>query len=393
MSAIVSSPDGGVFAAGYTLGTFLGMSGSSIHTAEPYIAKFDASGQQQWVQQFFTGAGDFISDATGDSSGNVFLCGSTLGAFPGFTNSSGIPQALIVKYDPIGRQVWVQQFAIGGQVTNIVAAAVSPSGQLFVAGDLISPSTGVLEDLFVAAVDGATGSLLWQQTFGTNASNSVDAIAVDGNGGLFLSGASSGPFPGSNSQDVQPFVIKLATADGHLVWTQSFPDLRTTSHLVLSSIAIAPDSNLIVGGAKSIDYVVAGLGAYPNASALLLKLSSDSGNILWQQSYSSGTGDQIASVRTLGDGTIYAAGSTNGVLAKNFRQPNQDMFLLKCDASGSPQWVQQFGTGPVSGIIRFGVRLAVNGNDVFVGGATQGVYPGASNPLNAVEAFVAKFGR
>jgi hypothetical protein len=72
----------------------------------------------------------------------------------------------------------------------------------------------------------------------------------------------------------------------------------------------------------------------------------------------------------------------------------QNIFLIKLDATGSPQWVQQFGTGIILyATMQFGAHVAVNSNnDVFVGAGTQGAYPDASNPNSAIEDFVMKFG-
>lgn len=395
MSAIAATPDGGVYAAGYTLGSFPGFPTNPNHVAEPYLARFNSTGQQIWIQQFSTGSGDFIDEAVVDPSGNVFLSGSTLGAFPGFSNASGMAQALIVKLDPNGNRLWLKQFTVEGNITEITTAALGPSGQLFVAGVLVPNSSTHYQNLFLAAVDGSTGAVLWQKTFGASASNTVNSVAVDTNGAVYFTGITSGPFPGSASQDFQPFVAKLATNDGHQLWVQPLSSLQSSAKLLLSSIAISPDGNVIVGGAESSDYLLVGQYAATNAKALVLKLAATSGDVIWQQTYKSGEGDQISSLRVLSNSTIYAAGSTNGVFSTQFSQPSQNLFLLKLNSLGEAQWVQQFGTGPILNVstIQFGVHITVNStNDVFVGGATQGTYSGATNPFTAVEGFVSKFG-
>jgi hypothetical protein len=399
MSALVPGPNGGVYAAGYTMGSFPGVLPNAIPAARPYVVLFGVDGKQQWLRQFYTDAGDFIDAAAVDSTGNLYLCGSTWGAFPGFSNPSGMSQVFVAKYDPNGNQSWVHQFAVAGQGAIVSAVALNPSGQLFIAG-LQSSTTSRGWNIFIVSVDGTTGSPGWQQVYGKDSLDGVYGMAVDNRGGLYLSGDTSGAFPGNDSNDTVPFVAKLSEANGNVVWSQPLSDLSSTSHLLLASIAIAPDGNLIVGGAiagnTNNDILVIGQGAGPTASALLLKLSADSGSISWRKTFSTGAGDQISAVSALADGTIYAAGSTNGVFSDHYSQPKQNLFLLKCDAAGNAKWVQQIGTGQIVDVsgIQYGAHLAVNTNgSVFMGAATQTPFLGYSNPSNAVEAFVAEFGQ
>lgn len=395
MAAVVASADGGVYAAGYTLGAFPGFLPNTLHVAEPYVAHYNASGQLQWMQQISSASGDFVEDAAEDSSGDVFLCGATLGAFPGFTNPAGISEAMILKFSSAGKLLLANQFTVGGQAAEIDAVAWAPSGQLLLAGVLTPSTPGQSQNMFVAAANSTTGSVLWSQVFGANATDAIYAVTTDGIGGVYFSGATSGPFPGASAQSSQAFVAKLAISDGRLVWTQSFSTLQASSQLLLASLAVAPDGNIIAAGSQSGSGFVVGQGAAGGASVLLLKVSGATGSLLWQKTYSSGSGDQLSTVRSLANGEIYAVGSTNGTFSSQYTQPTQNIFLMKFDSLGDALWVQQFGTGPIlNTTVPFGVHLDTNSaNVIFVGGATQGAYPGASNPSSAVEGFVAEFGQ
>jgi len=396
-SAILPAPDGGIYATGYTLGAFPGFPENPLHNATPYLARFSAAGKQLWVQQYSgvtgtpTAVANFVFDAKIDASGNTYLCGSAY--LDPSKPSNPVDAAFIVKYDPNGSQLWAKQFLVNGETTAINAAALSNSGMLFVAGVLQPPAAAQEQDFFVAALNTSDGSIVWQKTFGAQALDNILAAVADADG-FYLAGWSSGPFPGSNSQSIQAFTAKLAASDGHTVWVQAFTDLQKTADIELAALAIAPDGGILVGGGESASFLVVGQGAFPSASALLLKLSPDSGAVQWQKTYSSGAGDQISPVAAAANGMIYATGSTNGVFNGKFSQPTQNLFLLKLDATGSAQWVQQFGTGDIVNVtMQFGAHVAVNSNnDVFVGAGTQGAYPGASNPNSAVEGFVMKFG-
>ena len=394
MGALVAAPGDGAYVAGFTIGAFPTFPANPNHIAQPYVARFASGGTQTWLQQIATSDHTWVGSAAADNAGNLYASGATMGAFPGYTNDSRSTQAFILKFAPDGTQIWVTQFTIDNLQTQIDASAVDASGILYVSG-LLQPASGPnSQNIFVAAVDPSSGSLLWSQVYGSNSMQNVQSIAVDAAGGLYLSGVTSGTFPGNSTNLALAFVAKLKASDGSLEWTQMFSSIQATAYISLDSIAITPEGDLVAGGALSSGFIVVGQYASPDAKLFLCKLSSATGNVLWQQTYSTGSGDQISSVQVLSNGNIYATGVTNGSFNSAFAAHTQNLFLLKLDSSGKAVWIQQFGTGEIMEVsdVYESLHLAASSDgELLVGGATQGAYPNWSNPSKAVEGFVAKF--
>jgi Beta-propeller repeat len=63
--------------------------------------KFDANGVQQWVKQVGTESFDGAHGVTVDATGNVYITGDTLGAFPGNSNA-GDQDIFLIKFDANG---------------------------------------------------------------------------------------------------------------------------------------------------------------------------------------------------------------------------------------------------------------------------------------------------
>jgi hypothetical protein len=381
-----------VFVAGDTLGAFPGFA-NAAHIAQIYVTSYGPNGKQSWLQQVTSGSGDHANDLLTDAAGDVVVCGSTLGAYPGFSNPTGTREALILKLSGTGTLIWAQQFAVGADAVGIEAAALSSTGVLVVGGEAVPSGSSQYQNVFFAGIDMGTGQVLWRHELGTRATDLITAATADSTGGIYFSGTSSGGFPGSSMQNVVPFVAKISAPDGAVAWAHNFT--ADSYHRLLASIAQSPDGTIVIGGARSNDSLIVGQAAAPGASAMLMKLSQSTGATIWEQTYSTGNGDQISSVSVLGDGTIYAAGSTNGTFSTSFSQPLQDLFLLKLTSAGYPVWVQQFGNGSIVNVtgLRFGLQVAADSmGDALLGGITQGAYSGASNPSSAVEAFAAKFG-
>ena len=87
-----------------------------------------------------------------------------------------------------------------------------------------------------------------------------------------------------------------------------------------------------------------------------------------------------------GDGTgIYVAGYTPAALPGQIFLGGQDAFVMKYNSDGSEAWTQQFGTASIETV--YGVYSDSTG--VYVGGRTNGVFPGQTN-FGGNDAFLAK---
>ncbi len=81
---------------------------ATTHQDDVFLAKLNANGQGVWVQQFGTGkelptgtssASALVFVAT-DSQNHADVAGSTMGAFPGFTNPNGAGELFVTQFGP-----------------------------------------------------------------------------------------------------------------------------------------------------------------------------------------------------------------------------------------------------------------------------------------------------
>ena len=72
------------------------------------MVKYNSSGTKQWTKQLGTWDSDFANGVATDSSGNVYVTGSTFRNFDGNT-SAGNADLFVVKYNSSGTKQWTQQ--------------------------------------------------------------------------------------------------------------------------------------------------------------------------------------------------------------------------------------------------------------------------------------------
>ncbi|MGV2826568.1 SBBP repeat-containing protein [Myxosarcina sp. GI1(2024)] len=136
----------------YTTGWSLGdLGGANAGSYDPWLAKYDSNGEQQWIRQFGTsgddGTGTFLKAIEVDSNDDIFITGYTENDL-GEANA-GFYDPWVAKYDSDGNQLWIQQF---GTPEFDYAGSLSSddAGNLYLTGWTESS----LGELNAGAVDG-----------------------------------------------------------------------------------------------------------------------------------------------------------------------------------------------------------------------------------------------
>jgi len=88
-----------IYITGTTDGAFDGNTNSGGR--EVFVAKYDKTGQRNWVKQFGTSADDRSLNVTADNAGNSYIIGSTNADLDGNKNSGGY-DVFIAKFDKYG---------------------------------------------------------------------------------------------------------------------------------------------------------------------------------------------------------------------------------------------------------------------------------------------------
>ncbi len=187
---------------------------------DAFVAKFSSDGSSLLYATYFGGsAADTAKGIAVDTSGNIYVAGTTYSSdFPTVngndTSLAGSRDAYVAKIDAAGSSIVYGSY-IGGSGSNgesVGGIALDPtgSGYVVVAGDTDSSnlptsnaydgSLGGTYDGYIAAFDTTqtgTGSLLYSTYFGGSnggggtGNESLNALAIDGAGNLYLTGHTS----------------------------------------------------------------------------------------------------------------------------------------------------------------------------------------------------------
>ena len=240
---VTLSPDGDGILVGYTDGD-LGRPSSGGRDA--WITRFDPAGRQRWVTQFGSEGSDvatavgtageasrgteqFVAVGTTDGElartgpGSDRLAPDEEPTDPGPGEPGRTSDAFAAAFGPDGSLAWTT--AIGSDASERAAGVVADGATVYVAGTTDGPlgelmgeaGPGGGPDGFLAALDAASGEVLWIARFGSAGDEEVTGITATEDGLVVLSGTTTGQMsteaPGGG---VDGFLIAfpLASAGG-----------------------------------------------------------------------------------------------------------------------------------------------------------------------------------
>ena len=210
-------PNGEIYAAGFTGSSLAGPNAGSV---DAWIVRLDGDGEVLWQDQFGGDDWDRVFDVTA-FDGGAYLSGYTLGDIDPVHPGPGGGDAFVARYDDSGNRDWVVQF--GTHDTDWgQGSALAPDGGLYVTGyttgDLGDPNAGG-RDAFVSHLT-ADGDVSWTTQIGTAGEEWTQGVGVAPDGNAWLAGFTSDP---ETPDDPQATVGLLAevTPDGELVSSRS----------------------------------------------------------------------------------------------------------------------------------------------------------------------------
>ena len=203
--AIAVDASANVYVAGHTSGA---LDGTNAGGYDGYLGKYDSGGAHQWTAQFGTSDNDFGQGVAVDSNGNVYVAGFTQGSLA--NTNAGNDDAYLRKYDSGGVHQWTAQFGTSAE-DRAQAVAVDSSGSVYVAGS----THGSLAGMSAGDSDGyvrsyaSDGTHQWTEQFGTPDIDAGYAVAVDANGDVYVAGSTRGSLVGTDAGGFDGFVIQI----------------------------------------------------------------------------------------------------------------------------------------------------------------------------------------
>lgn len=170
------------------------------HFDNLYIAKFNSSGNLQWVQTEENP--DISAGIVVDAAGNVFITGSYTGTTSfGATSisSAGSSDIYVAKFNSSGNLQWVQSGGGTGDDRS-QDIALDANGDVFITGyfegtanfGAASRTSAGDTDIFVVKYSGSSGNVQWLQSAGGTSSDVARGIAIDATGNVLITGHFSG---------------------------------------------------------------------------------------------------------------------------------------------------------------------------------------------------------
>ena len=376
--SVATDTDGNVYLAGQTEGALGGpfKGGNS----DALVIKYDRDGNRRWSRQPGTSFSDFANGIATDLDGNVYVVGGTDGALGG--PNEGAFDALVIKYDRDGRQLWARQpgSACGDGALGV---ATDAEGNVYVVGVTCGALGGRKQgdqedtDAFLIKYD-RDGDWLWARQPGTSGFDAAWSVATDADGSVYVAGRTEGALADPGKGDGDAFLIKY-DGNGHRLWALQ---PGTSGYDLAYGVATDGHGDVYVVGEAG-----GALAGPDKQGAFVIKYNAD-GYQLWARQPATNEGSIAFAVSADANGNVFIAGSTIEGLGGRYKG-SEDAFVIKYDLDGHVLWSRQFGKNVnVGGDFPQGVATDIEGN-VYVAGLTWGALVGPAR--GGGDAFLIKF--
>jgi len=334
---------------------------------------------------------------TTDGDGNVVIAGVSSGAFPAFDPAGQASYAFVAKYSRRGVLQWAHKFPTTGTAVNFEEAngvAVDSGGSIFVTGATSGTfpgqvAAGELQDVAILKYDPA-GNLLWARQVGTAGRDTGRAVAVDAAGNVFVAGSAGGPLPLQPPLPGRAFLAKY-DSNGARLWIRQWGGGDDAAH----AVALDAAGNAYVAGR---DQYVSPTGY----DAFVVKFTG-SGDEVWFRPLRGGLPDFGFGVAVSADGsTVYTTGRTNSDYGREgfpgqpiFCCVTPDAFVARLNGDGTINWIQNLSSQTLAGPTYYAdagtaVTTDASGSVAYLTGYTEGVMAGQAS-LGARDIFVARY--
>jgi Beta-propeller repeat len=335
---VARDSEGNLLMVGATAGALSGQ--RSAGGDDAFLSKRDSTGNEVWTQQFGAAGDDAGLAVAVDRSDNIFVAGVTESALPGQL-ATGNLDAFVRKYSPNGSALWTRQFGTAGE-DQAVALATDAAGDVFVAGwtlgALTDQGSAGGADAFVRAYDGS-GAELWTRQFGAAGDDMASSLAVDGATGTLYVVGTARALPDAEAAGENDAYLRAYDLSGKIRWTRQFGTDKTDHAW---AVAVDGAGGVYVGGTTSGSF--AGQRRSGAQDAFLCKYD-DSGNLVWMRQFGASSTTDVDALTVDPTSNVYVAGDASGALPDQPSIGATDAYVAVYGSDGNQRWTYQFGFG------------------------------------------------
>lgn len=298
--------------------------GTSIadDTWEDYaVVKYSFAGDESWVRRYDGSGNDYdvVASIAVDIAGNSYVTGSS-------TNINFDIDIVTVKYRTNGDREWLSVYSTPDESDELAAAlCIDASRNVYVAG--VSYGFGTGEDYLTIKYSSSGGTRWVAQYNGTASSfDTPSAIAVDGTGGVYVTGSSMG------LGSFEDMVTLKYNSVGLLLWTQRYAPL-TNDYDAGLALAVDASGRVHVGGST--------YGTVTDEDAVVAVYTTG-GSEQWVGLFNGpgNSADEAVAVALDAGGNVYVTGTSYDQVTQS------DYATVKYSPAGAQLWVARYnGTG------------------------------------------------
>ncbi len=351
-TAIAVDGSGNVYVTGESYGSV---------TARDYATvKYYPNGDSAWVRGY-NGPGngnDYASGIAVDGSGNVYVTGKSWGSGMSYKSTIAASGLYLyydyatIKYYPNGDTAWVRRYNGYGSNEDVATAiAVDGSGNVYVTGESHGSVTG---GDYATIKYYPSGDTAWVRRYNGSGSNEdiATAIAVDGNGNVYVTGQSYGSGTGEDYATIKYY------PSGDTAWVKRYNGFGNNGD-VATAIAVDGSGNVYVtgqsyGSGTGEDYAT--IKYYPG------------GDTVWVRRYngSENGNDKASDISVDDSGKVYITGTTD------YGSGFDDFATISYYPDGDTAWVRRYN-GPDNGRDLPSAIIADASNNVYLTGMSEGI--------------------
>lgn len=321
LDAVVVLDDGGMLAVGGTESNDGDVTGNHGQQ-DIWLVRLGPAGNLLW-QKTIGGTGyEVASGVVHLPDGSFVVSGHGNSSDGDFTTNHGTADFKLVKVDADGKLLW--QHSLGGTQSEFAySLATTPDGGFVLAGGTFSSDGDVTgsrstQDMWIVRTDNA-GTIVWSRTVGGSDEDFATAVVAGSDGTIAVTGeVFSSEITGKKKLDNDFLVIKM-DASGTLLWQNSFGG--SYGEIPHDMISGTNGSYLVLGSTTSSDGNV--YGNHGGFDGWLIKVDGTTGSLAWQQALGGSHDEDLWGLAMTPDHDLVLVGSsdsTDGDLALNKTQ-------------------------------------------------------------------------